>query len=93
MAARDKLGDDIDVTEELEEDGNEKENKAVIEALYGESLFHREGHDEDDVLKDEDVYVNLCDDPSEEVERELQEGMKEARANGMSEEGTKNWAI
>lgn len=39
-------------------------------------------------MKDENIYVDLGDDPIEEVEWKLQKRINEARANGLSGEGT-----
>lgn len=89
LAARDRLGDNIDVIERLVEDGNEEEADSTIAALYGDALFHQGGIIDNDGLYKEDVYVDLGDDPPEMVKKELQNRISEARANGHSDEGTK----
>lgn len=62
LAARDKLGYDIDVKERMIGGRNEKENDSTIAALYGELVFHGGGQIEDDGLYVEDVYVYSGDD-------------------------------
>lgn len=44
MAARDRLGEGIDVNVRLKEDGKEEENESIIAALYGESVFYSGVH-------------------------------------------------
>lgn len=89
MAARDKYGDEIDVNQRLEDDGNKEETEGKIAALFGESLFHSSGIIEDDGLEKDDMYVDLGDDQLHEVDEELARRVEEATQNGMSQEGAK----
>lgn len=65
LAAREKLGDEVDDNKTLKEDRNEETSEGTIAALYGKPVLHRGGQIEDDGLHDEDMYVDLGDDPLE----------------------------
>lgn len=60
LAVHDKLEDDIDVTNNRKENGNEKENEGVTADLYGKSVFYRGSHVQEDGLRDEVLYVKVC---------------------------------
>lgn len=90
MAARDKYGEEIDVAQRLDDDGNkEEESERNIAALFGESVFHSGGNVEEDGLVNEEICVDFGDDPPKEVENELKERIKEAVQNGLSKAGEK----
>lgn len=84
MAGRDQYGNDIDVTERLDEDCNEKESKTRIAASSGESVFHYDGHVEENRLHDKDINVDLRDDPLKENEPQIRERNAKAHQNGLS---------
>lgn len=86
MAARDKYGEDIDVSHRLPHDGNEEESSGNIAALFGESVFHNSGNVEEDGIITEEVCVDFGDDPPCEVEEALNERIAEAAKNGLSKE-------
>lgn len=69
LAARDSLGNDIDVNGRLTEDGNEEYKHIPMAALHGECIFNRGGQITDDDLSAEDVNVGLADDPLALVEK------------------------
>lgn len=83
LAARDRFGDEIDVTKRFEEDGNEEEHDSTTAALNGESVFHCGGQFDDDGLNEDDVYVDLGDDSARGVEKELEMKIEEAKSNGL----------
>lgn len=89
ILARNKYGDDIDVTGLVKEDFNEEETESKIAALYGESLFHRSGQIEDDGITKDTTYIDLGDDPSHEVDEELNTGVKEETQDLISAKGRK----
>lgn len=53
--------------------GNEKKNKGVIAALHGKSVIHSGGQTADDEIESQDAYVDLDDDRSKKIEKELKE--------------------
>lgn len=61
-AAHNKTGDDIDVSEKLNQDGKEKEHESVVTALCGGSVFYSVVQAEDDGLRNEDICFDLGND-------------------------------
>lgn len=90
MAARDKCDNDINVADRLATDGNQEENEGTIAALFGESVFNSSGQIEEDEFEDEDVYVDLGDDRTEDIEDELQNLITVAIINGVFRKGKMN---
>lgn len=87
LAARERYGDNIDVANRLQQDGNEEESEGKMAALFVDSVFHNGGQIEDDGLDDEDMYIDLGDDSIEVIETELENQVAEALGNGLSSEG------
>lgn len=89
LAARNTMGDDIDVSGKPNQDEDEEEHESVVEALKKESVFHGEAHAEDDGLINDYLSVDFGYDYIEEVGKELQDQIREARNNGLSEKGSR----
>lgn len=84
IAARGKYGGGIHVTEQLSKNGNDYKTDGNIAALFRESWFNSGGNVEDDGLQD-DLYVDFGDDSLEDVDRELEKRVNEAKTYDMSE--------
>lgn len=69
--------------QKLTKNRSKEENKGMIAALYGNSLFHKGGQFENDALPNEDVYVYLEVDSVENLKNELQELLKDGSRNGL----------
>lgn len=82
-AARDKLGSDTDVENVLKQNGNEESKERMIVAFYCEPVFQIGKLFEVDRLNDSEVYVDLDNNPTEEVDNYLDECIKIAVANGL----------
>lgn len=88
LAARDKFGYNIDVIHRLVEDGNEKQTGYTISALYRNARFRQSDLIGKDGLEKEEVHVYLGEDLLKMLQKNLQNRINEARANGLSKEGT-----
>ena len=98
-ASCDKYGGTVDVPELLgklaSEDNPQNRTTGDIQSLMSAakaqwgSTFHQDGGAEEDALEDSDVYVDLGDDPIEDLEAMLEQRVEEARAAGISEKGSK----
>lgn len=77
IAARDKCCYEIDVTEGLKGDGNEEKTGGRIAVLYGKSTFHSSDQVKEDGFKKDDIYVDLGDDPPDEMDEELSRRLTE----------------
>lgn len=69
IAARHKLGDEIDVKKRLKDVETEEGSEGMMEALYGESVFHNGGQIEKDGLQSEDGHVYFGGHPVDELEK------------------------
>lgn len=72
VAARHKYRDDVDVTERLVNEGNEKEINGIMATLSGESVFRNDGNVENNELDKWTIYLDLCDDLRENIKSKLQ---------------------
>lgn len=87
MATWDKYDEEIDVAQRLTDDGNQKESSGKIAALFGQSVFHSSGNVEEDRLKTDELCVHFGDNLSQEVEKTLDEQIKEDGGNALSKVG------
>lgn len=88
LETRDKLDSKIGVENVFKHDSNEESKETMNAALYGEPMFHNGRQFKEDGLNDGEVYVDLGDDPMKEVVKKLDERIKNAFANDMSEKET-----
>lgn len=88
-AARDKYGEEIDGAQRLTDDGNQEEISGNMAALFGESVFHSGGNVGEDGLETEELCVDFGYDLPQEVEKALDEQIKEAGRHGLSKVGEK----
>lgn len=77
-------------------DGNAEESTGTIAALFGESVFHNRGALENDVLEEDDIYVDFDDHMAAEISKELDQTVDEAakklavrKRNGTIEESNR----
>lgn len=89
-AACDRHQGEVDVERKLKEDGNLEENETRVVALFGDNVFHRDGHIKTDGLEDQDVYVEFGDDPQEAINKEICGRIGEARQEGLCKQGEKD---
>ena len=98
-AARDRLGNSIDIPKLLKKRTaidmpKSLSIRSILQASptpFGSS-FHSDVVDEDDDIDDNDVYVDLGEDTKEELDEALTELLYEAKCNGMSEGGLQRLA-
>lgn len=86
LAARDRYGEEIEVKAKIKADGNEKELSGVIAALFGKSVFHNSGAIENNGLEAEEIFVDFDEDTNEEIQKELDQRLKEAAEQGLTTE-------
>lgn len=89
MAARDRYGGDINVTERLSEDRNEKDRSGKFAALFGEALFHNREIVEADGPHDEDFCIAFDNVSQEDIGQELGKRVCKAVMNKFSDTGAK----
>lgn len=85
LAFQEKYGSDVDVKNRVKADGNEEEQFGSIAVLFGELLFHNAGAIKNDGLENEDIYIGFGGDTPEEMDVELDQRVKEAASNRLSE--------
>lgn len=85
-AACDHHQSEIDVEIEPKEDGYLDEDGRQIDALFGESIFHKNGQIEADWLEDQGVYAEFGDDFQEVINMEISKRVAEARLEGLFKE-------
>ena len=100
-AACDKFGGTVDVPELLEkrlsENGTQNRTTGTTQSPTGfareqwGSTFHQDGGMEEDALEDIDVFVDLGEDPIQELDVLLQERVAEAITAGMSQSGSEKF--
>lgn len=83
LAARDKWGDNTDVTGQKIKESNEYEADYSTTALNRDALFRQEGLNDNYDLDEEDVYVEIDDESPEMVRKELQVWIQGAKASGL----------
>ena len=96
-AASDRHGNSIDVPKLVEaaltDEKLQNRGAGTVQSLMDitrsqiGSTYHCDAHGEEDHLEESDVYVDLGDDPVEELRSELAKRVEEARQNGISERG------
>lgn len=60
-----------------------------VASLLTEAIFHSAGGYENDGLEEDDVYIDLGEDPDEDIVAEIQKRVDEAKSNGLSPDGVK----
>ena len=95
-AARSRLGGEVDIPGLLKDKGYEDNASAnpknasiqsMIQKRIDGSTFHSEGGVDLDCLEDSDVYVDLGDDPDEELSTALDALVRDGRQHGLNEDG------
>lgn len=90
IAAKDRLGNEIDVAKKLSKDGNYEESSNMTASLFGESVFYNGRHIEEDGLAGDDIHVEFGDDPPDIIKKELQQRIMEVRKAGLPKEGVRD---
>ena len=88
IAISDRNAGVIDTTEMSQEPETAAPDPKVA-ALLEEAIFHSAGGCEKDGLESEDIHIDIGDDPDEDLVRELETRVTEAREKGLSENGCK----
>lgn len=84
-AAKDQHDGTIDAAEMPQEGTRNTDDR--IQALLAEAIFHSAGGIEEDGLGDDDIYIDMGDDPEEHIVAELEKRVDDARKKGLSKEG------
>ena len=86
--ACDKNDGIINIPDALAQDAKSRDG-GLIAALLEDAMgtYHSHGGEEADALDDSDVYIDLGDDPEEELDAALEKSVLDAEENGLSEQG------
>lgn len=90
QAACDKHDGEINVADIMDETTPEvgtDDAEMSIAALLSGDIFHSAGGVEDDGMDDEDIYIDMGEDPPFEIEKELEKRIKDAGQNGLTGKG------